>query len=280
MLAVRPLPRHGPLWHSSCNDKSARFAAIGANRARSAPGLMPLDATHAVRDIVLVEDDAGLRTLEAKILSGLPEVGIRQFEGAEAALGELASLNPALLISDLGLPGMSGVELITRARTRFPRIPVLVTTGSQSEFDRQLRRLPFVELWEKPFSLQDLRERVHDILAAETAIDPVAEPIAFSPFDVVDYLQMAHYGQRSFVLQVRLRDGRIGRAEILGGAIWNCRLGELRGLDALREILEHEGAAVEFRPLVDTPKQREITSSTSGVLLELAVAQDESGLPS
>jgi CheY-like chemotaxis protein len=241
---------------------------------------MLIDTSTPVRDIFLVEDDDGLRTLEAKILSGLPEVGIREFEQAETALDGFAQMTPSLLISDLGLPGMSGVELITRARSKFPRVPVLVTTGSQSEFEQKLRRLPFVELWEKPFSLQDLRDRVHDVLVAETAVEaaPEPDPFVFSPFTVVDYLQMANFGQRSLLLEVRLHDGRTGRVEILRGEIWRCRLGDLRGLDALRAILELPDVPVDFLPLIRIPKEREITNSTSGVLLELAVAQDEGRL--
>jgi CheY-like chemotaxis protein len=239
---------------------------------------MPIHDSTAVRDIFLVEDDDGLRTLEAKILSGLPEVGIREFEQAETALDCFEQTTPSLLISDLGLPGMSGVEFITRARSKFPRVPVLVTTGSQSDFERELRRLPFIELWEKPFSLQDLRDRVHDVLVAETAAEPAPEPFVFSPFSVVDYLQMANFGRRSLLLEVCLPDGRTGRVEILRGEIWRCRLGILRGLDALRMILAQPDVPVDFLPLTRIPKEREITSPTSGVLLELAVAQDEGRL--
>lgn len=240
---------------------------------------MPIDASTALREIFLVEDDDGLRALEAKVLSGLPAVGVRQFERAEEALDRFSTVPPALLICDLGLPGMSGAELVARVRSRFPVIPVLVTTGNQYEFDRQLRRLPFVELWEKPFSLQDLRDRVHEVLAVEAAAKPKIDSGVFSPFDIVDYLQMASFGCRDLVLHVRLGDGRDGRLEIFGGEIWSCQLGDLRNLEALQEILEHREATLEFRPVTRTPPERELTSSTSGLLLELAAARDEARLP-
>jgi len=236
----------------------------------------------AARKIFLVEDDEGLRTLEEKILSGLPEVVVQAFERAETALDGLERTRPSLLISDLGLPGMSGVELIARARSACPRIPVLVTTGSQPLFDRHLRRLSFIEIWEKPFSLQDLRDRVHDVLVAEAAAEPAAgpqtAPAPFTPFSVIDYLQMASIGQRDLVLQVRLGDYLAGYVEILGGEIWSCRLGELRNLEALQVILEHPDARVHFQPLTRTPTKREMTSSTPAILLELAAAHDDGRL--
>ncbi len=225
----------------------------------------------ATRNLYLLEDDADLRSLAARVLSGLPSVEVLEFDRAETALSRLPTLAPTLVIADLELPGMSGVEFISRARLVCPRVPVLVTTGSRSRFDRQLRCLSFVEIWEKPFSIQDLRDRAREVLKAEAA----SGPAAFTPFGVIDYLQMASFGNRDLVLQVWLSDGRTGRLEIVGGEIWSCQLAELRDLVALKEILEHPAARVEFFPLTDIPNEREITSSTCQVLLELAVAQDE-----
>ncbi len=47
-----------------------------------------------------------------------------------AVIGQLKSLTPDLLLLDLGLPGISGEELVTIARTMFPQLKILVLTGN------------------------------------------------------------------------------------------------------------------------------------------------------
>jgi DNA-binding response OmpR family regulator len=227
----------------------------------------------SVRNLFLVEDDESLRSLASKVLKGLPHVQVLEFGEAETALGMFAEYPPALLIADLGLPGMSGVEFIARARQMSPRVPVLVTTGNRSRFSSQLTQFSFAEIWEKPFSIQDLRDRAHALLSGAGADEP-SKP--FMPFSVLDYLQMASFGNHDLVLEAQLADLREGRLEIVDGEIWNCQLGARSGLEALSEILGEPGAGVRFLPLVTRPAERQVTAPTSQVLLELAVAQDES----
>lgn len=229
-----------------------------------------------MRNVFLVEDDDSLRALAAKVLKGLPQVQVLEFGEAETALGQFAEYPPALLVADLGLPGMSGVEFIARARQMSPRVPVLVTTGSRSRFHAELSQFSFAEIWEKPFSIQDLRDRANALLSRKAAA-PDGEP--FMPFSVLDYLQMASFGSHDLVLEVQLADRRTGRLEIVGGEVWNCRLADSSGREALNEILDRPGAGVRFFPLAEPPLERQITAPTSQVLLEMAVAHDEAARP-
>jgi DNA-binding response OmpR family regulator len=229
----------------------------------------------SLRNLFLVEDDESLRSLAAKVLRGLPSLQVLEFSEAESALGQFAQYPPALLVADLGLPGMSGVEFIARARQMSPRVPVLVTTGSRSRFHAELSEFSFAEIWEKPFSIQDLRDRVHVLLSRRHG----RPDKPFMPFSVLDYLQMASFGNHDMVLEVKLGSGRTGRLEVVDGEIWNCRLGRQVGVEALGEILDEPGAGIQFYPLVDPPVERQITAPTSQVLLEMAVAHDEAAVP-
>ncbi len=116
------------------------------------------------RALCIVEDDKSLRRLELLVLSGLPSLDVHAFEYAEEALAALESIRPALLIVDLTLPGMSGAEFIHRAREVLPYVPVIVTTAERERFADQLRGLRGVEIWDKPYAIQDLREKVHEVL--------------------------------------------------------------------------------------------------------------------
>lgn len=83
----------------------------------------------AMKTIVLVEDDDVVRTLTAEVLQ---EFGYRvqALRDGTAALQVLRSDQPVdLLMSDIGLPGMDGRELVQNARQVRPTLPVLFASG-------------------------------------------------------------------------------------------------------------------------------------------------------
>ena len=99
----------------------------------------------------LVADDDPL-TLEL-IASTLEELGceILTARSGTAALGRLAKDQKVdLLVADINVPGLSGVELAQRARSFRPGIQVLLLSGRENDG----RGFPLLQ---KPFSQSDLR---------------------------------------------------------------------------------------------------------------------------
>jgi len=79
--------------------------------------------------LVIVEDDPLLRENLKLILSG--EAGITvvgTFGSAEDALLEMKNVAPDVLLADLGLPGMSGIELIKRVKESMPALEIMAHT--------------------------------------------------------------------------------------------------------------------------------------------------------
>lgn len=82
--------------------------------------------------LLIVEDDQLLRENLRVLLGG--EAGIQVLAAcasAEEALSVLASAQPDSMLSDLGLPAMSGVELIRRAKAMLPALDIIVLTVSE-----------------------------------------------------------------------------------------------------------------------------------------------------
>src|SRR5262245_32836188 len=86
--------------------------------------------------ILVVEDDRRIATLVAKNLQAAGFECALVADG-EAALVELARSEPALVVLDLGLPGMSGVEVTRRVR-QGSDVPILMLTARSSESDKVL----------------------------------------------------------------------------------------------------------------------------------------------
>jgi PAS domain S-box-containing protein len=80
--------------------------------------------------VLLVEDDQEVSALTRELLSSLG-FSVIHVTGPEAALGALANARAVdIVLSDIMMPGgVSGVDLAREIRRRFPRLPVILTTG-------------------------------------------------------------------------------------------------------------------------------------------------------
>jgi CheY-like chemotaxis protein len=78
--------------------------------------------------ILVVDDEPSIRQTSAMVLAGNGYEVRTAGDGFEA-LVELRQELPDLIISDLSMPNMSGFELLSVVRRRFPHIPVIAITG-------------------------------------------------------------------------------------------------------------------------------------------------------
>jgi CheY-like chemotaxis protein len=89
--------------------------------------------------VAVVEDNADNRLLLQAILDGLYEV--QEYETAEAALAAFAAAAapPDLVLLDISLPGMSGLEMVERLRADpvLSRLPVVALTAHAMAGDRE-----------------------------------------------------------------------------------------------------------------------------------------------
>jgi CheY-like chemotaxis protein len=85
----------------------------------------------AHKSILVVDDNAALRTVMSMILS-TAGYQVRLAADGFAALLEIRREIPDLLVSDLNMPSMSGFELLSIVRRRFPEIRVIAMSGAFS----------------------------------------------------------------------------------------------------------------------------------------------------
>jgi DNA-binding NtrC family response regulator len=78
--------------------------------------------------ILVVDDDESLRWVLQTQLEDLGYV-VRSAPDAEQALATMEESLPALVLSDLNMPGMSGLELLARMRGEYPEVPVVIMTA-------------------------------------------------------------------------------------------------------------------------------------------------------
>ena len=82
-----------------------------------------------LRRVAIVEDDSGLREQLQRILKSAPGVCcVGTFGSAEKALEGMVAVQPDVILMDINLPGMSGIECVARLRKDMPDTHVIMLT--------------------------------------------------------------------------------------------------------------------------------------------------------
>jgi DNA-binding response OmpR family regulator len=118
------------------------------------------------KNIFLVEDDSEMRRITRLLLERAGYL-VEESSTAEEAQAEIAKKRPDLLLSDIELPGMSGIQLCERLRNdpRTADLPIILLTVRRSDMDKvKGLRTGADDYITKPFVPQELLARVESVL--------------------------------------------------------------------------------------------------------------------
>jgi len=110
------------------------------------------------RLVLIVEDDKTTGDLLASAINDQRGYSALTVRSADEALDALGRVDPDLLVVDIRMPGMSGLELYDRVRAdpRFRSLPVVFETGTGREHAQDLRDRGIATYIKKPFDLDEL----------------------------------------------------------------------------------------------------------------------------
>lgn len=135
-----------PVYHkgSALRDRSRREADLDGREQRV---LVVEDEEHLREALWNFLEDSNYQVLSAG--NGVSGLDILQQMGDQISL----------IISDVVMPGMGGVDMVQKARRLYPDLPVLFITGHQENLlNHELLQEPDIQLLPKPFSLDELVE--------------------------------------------------------------------------------------------------------------------------
>jgi len=82
-----------------------------------------------LKRVAIVEDDKGLREQLALVLKSAPDVNcVAAYGTAEEALQRLPEIRPDVVLMDINLPGMSGIECVARLKGTMPDVQFIIVT--------------------------------------------------------------------------------------------------------------------------------------------------------
>ena len=127
--------------------------------------------------LLVVDDEPALRTSLSLVLRELG-YDVRSAGNGFSALSEIRNSPPDILVSDLNMPGMSGFELLSVVRRRFPSIPVVAMSGAFAGSSLP-EGLPADAFYEKGTGMANLLKAL-EFVSGRDAGNRVETPIWFS----------------------------------------------------------------------------------------------------
>jgi len=224
--------------------------------------------------ILLLDDDQDLLELYREMLARLPsQPEIHTATSGARAIALLESEPFSLLISDLNMPKMDGLQVLTIVRRKFPQLRTAVMT---SVVDAQFRTRAYamgIDLFlEKPNTSQEITfflDCIESLLGRE--MDGGFRGVQSK--SLVDIIQLECLSQSSSVLKVT--NGPLsGKIWFHNGDVIDAEAADLAAEEAFRKILSWKTGNFEILP-AEPERTRAIFNSYQGLLLESAQALDE-----
>jgi CheY-like chemotaxis protein len=229
--------------------------------------------------VLIVDDDSAVLELYRDLLGQLPsKPEIFTTTSGARALSMLKSEPFRLLLCDLKMPKMDGLQVLSIVRRRFPELRTVVMTAVHSEDFRSRAYALGVDLfWLKPDTQQNM-EMFMQCIESLLGRDDEGGFRGVQSKSLMDLIQMECLSQSSTLLRIT-RGSLTGRIWISSGELIDAETDGVRGESAFRRILEWKSGTFENLP-AEPGRERTITKPANALLLEAAQAMDEIAAPS
>lgn len=178
--------------------------------------------------VLVVEDEPAIADLE-RLYLGQAGYGVHVERDGLRALDQVRRLRPALIVLDVGLPGIDGIEVCRRLRADDDWTPIIFVTARDDEVDRILGlELGGDDYVTKPFSPRELVARVAGMLRrahgvpggaplelGDVRLDPTTRRVEFAGTEV--RLTATEFDLLAALLR---RPGQVFSREQLLSSVW------------------------------------------------------------
>ena len=160
--------------------------------------------------VLLVDDHAVVRTGFRLLLQSQPDINVAaEAQSGEAACQMYAELAPDVVVMDLGMPGMGGLEAVRRIRARNPTARVLALSAHDDPMHaRRALREGALGFLSKRSAPEALIEAIATVAAGRRYIDPsLAQKLALAEIEGAARSPIEQLSEREFEVFIRLAGG-------------------------------------------------------------------------
>ena len=132
-------------------------------------------------DIWILDDDQSIRWVFEKAL-GKENLPFKTFSNTNEAINQFNHEKPSVIVSDIRMPGESGLTFLTKVKTKFPEIPIIIMTA-YSDLDTAVSAFKSgaFEYIAKPFDIDKVIEIIHQATSESIGVKLVEENTEISP---------------------------------------------------------------------------------------------------
>lgn len=219
-----------------------------------------MNAATTPKHILFVDDDVGSRLfVETLLRAGIPGVRVTCAVNGALALAVLDREPVDLLITDLEMPVMDGIELLVHVARRRLLVPVLVVTAHGSPATETLALSGgAIACIEKPLLEGPFLAYIHELLLAGP------QRSRLEVVSLAGIVRLISAERKTCALRVSSRQGQ-GVLLFLSGELVDARQGELSGLPAARAIFAWDDGAMTLDTQARA-RQRTIHASVAELL--------------
>ena len=199
---------------------------------------------------------------------------IHSAPSADRALTILQQNHIDLVVLDIGIPMVDGIQLLGIVSRRYPGIKIAVLTGKANESNRAVCLAGGAELFiEKPTSPEGIKvvfNMLNDLVSwtHREGFSGTVRQVGLQ-----EVIQLECIGRHSSILEIRNQQ-MFGQIYIEAGAITHAAAGALTGENAFYKLLKLTGGEFQVKPF-KAPPQRTVQGGWENLLLEAAHAYDE-----
>jgi DNA-binding response OmpR family regulator len=222
------------------------------------------------KKVLIVDDEETLTWGMAKSLSkDKDKFEVIIANNGSEAINLLKKNEVDLVISDIRMPDINGLDLLVRIRKEYPKTKVIIMTAyGSSDVKKEANRRGSLYYVEKPFEISEIRKIIINLLSKKRGFQGKVIGL-----QLTDIIQMNCLGRLTTALIIT-KDGERGVIFLNEGEIIHAECGEQKGTDAFYRILSwQEGEFVSNADL--TPPAQTIYQSWEHLLIEAMRRNDE-----
>jgi twitching motility two-component system response regulator PilG len=221
-------------------------------------------------DVLIVDDDLGLQEiLRVGLHKYRDSFAVFFASNGEEAKEILAGRSIDLVVTDIKMPKVDGLELLSHLSAQYPSMPCIVLTSYIIPgLERQLSR-SVLKFHKKPVQIEKLADSILEGLELSERDD------SLTGVSVTGLAQIVEAEQKSCRLVLRRHGRELGSLFFEQGELIDAEYGDLSGEEAAIQLVGLDDVQIEFRAPSSEKRARKIQAGLQGLLLEAMRIKDE-----
>lgn len=235
---------------------------------------MIMDFNNGMKRTVLIVDDESdlLMTINDYFGKFSDHFSIRTASNGIEALDVLQEENVSLLVTDIMMPELNGLELLARVYNEYPTVPCIVFSAfGDDDLDKRLKKLGCLHFFDKPFDLELLYQKIRTVLEQSESTGYI------NALSLESFLQLISLEQKTAIVEIVYKPtGEKGHFFLSSGNLIDATFRDYQGEEAFFKILglkkSEIAISIHFRSL---NRPQKVQQSITHLLMEAARLNDE-----